>query len=281
MIPPDDHQLTDSWNHLLPKKLETSLTMQNKCSKKFFLERASAICFCILNRMLEEKKNRASTHWQKTKLVSEVSPLAQASFLLYHSRHWPTGSSLFSHTVTEAKGYIKVQVICTCVWLWESPTMPLSLYCCLPPWPTTQDDNLYSRRQLSLIARQGSVEAGLQSNGSSTGTSSKPRKNLIKTVAECLLLAPSSAVRKHLQDSNIQRYDARKRWRVAHINRYLAKWDNDRNKAECRSSTDASPDMSDPSRFVKDRTSMVTYIIKKAMQHWRGSKILLQKRTSE
>lgn len=76
--------------------------------------------------------------------------------------------------------------------------------CCLPPRPATQADNLCGRRQLPLIARQGSVEAGLWSNGSTTGTPSKPRKNLIRTAAGCLLLRLSPGARKHLQDCDIR-----------------------------------------------------------------------------
>ena len=76
---------------------------------------------------------------------------------------------------------------------------------CLPPRPTTQADNLCGQRQLPLIARQGSVEAGLWSNGSATGTPSKPRKNLIRTAPRCLLLCPSPIARK--TPSGLQRLE--------------------------------------------------------------------------
>ncbi|KAK9542430.1 hypothetical protein VZT92_000295 [Zoarces viviparus] len=71
---------------------------------------------------------------------------------------------------------------------------------CLPLRPTTQADNLCGQRQLRLIARQGSVEAGLWSNGSATGTPSKPGKNLIRAVPRCLLLCAQRIARRHLQD---------------------------------------------------------------------------------
>lgn len=139
-----------------------------------------------------------------------------------------------------------------CVIVGKSHKASKSL-CCLPPWPTTQADNLCGRRQLPLIARQGSVEAGLKSNGSSTGTPSKPRKNLIKTVAGCLLLCPPLAVWKHLKDSNVQNDHARKRSRVGHMTRYLCKQDSDREHVEFWSSCDAFPDMSDSFKSVKQK----------------------------
>lgn len=44
---------------------------------------------------------------------------------------WTHWASFFFSAVSlclKAKGYIKVQIICTCMWLWESPTRPLGLY---------------------------------------------------------------------------------------------------------------------------------------------------------
>lgn len=71
---------------------------------------------------------------------------------------------------------------------------------CLPPRPATQADNLCGRRQLPLIVRQGSAEAGLWSEGSATGTPSNPGKISLRSAAGCLLPGPAPITGKHLRD---------------------------------------------------------------------------------
>lgn len=56
---------------------------------------------------------------------------------------------------------------------------------CLPPRPTTRTgDNLCGRRQLALIARQGSAAADLWSNRSSAGTINPPPAEVYETLME-------------------------------------------------------------------------------------------------
>lgn len=115
--------------------------------------------------------------------------------------------------------------------------------CCLPPRPTTQADNLCGQQQLPLIVRQSSVEAGLYSNGSATGTPSKLRKNLIRTAPGCLLLCPPTIARKHLQDCNVWSSGADMKWGATHMKGHLAKWarQSDREKEECGNRGSACP----------------------------------------
>lgn len=149
----------------------------------------------------------ASTCWEETDLVSLDTKLLLASFLLSLTcvgRHGSSGPSYFSEAVTEAKGYIKVQVISTCVWLWESPTRPLSLYAvCLhdPPHSLTiyaaDDSSPWSLARAQWRQASGAMAALLALH-------QKPRKNLIKAAAWCLLPCTPPGAGIHLWDSNGQ-----------------------------------------------------------------------------
>lgn len=56
--------------------------------------------------------------------------LFPALSLLWLCRHEPTGPIFFPaiSPSMKAKEYIKVQIACICLWLWESPTRPLFFY---------------------------------------------------------------------------------------------------------------------------------------------------------
>lgn len=98
----------------------------------------------------------------------------------------------------KAKGYIKVQIICTCMWLWESPTRPLGLCAvCLydPPHRLTiyaaDDSSPWSRAraQWRQASRAMATLLALHQN---------PGK-----ISLGLRLGPPPIARKHLQDWDV------------------------------------------------------------------------------
>lgn len=96
----------------------------------------------------------------------------------------------------KAKGYIKVQIICTCMWLWESPTRPLGLCAvclCDPPHRLTiyaaDDSSPWSRARaqwrqasramaalLALYQNPGKISLGLRLGASRFFPSTRCKK---------------------------------------------------------------------------------------------------------
>lgn len=108
----------------------------------------------------------------------------------------PLGQYFFSLRVClKAKGYIKVQVIRTCMWLWESPTRPLGLCAvCLhdPPHSLTiyvaDDSSPWSSARAQWGQASGAMAAPLALH-------QNPGKISLGTVAGCLLLRSPSGAR--------------------------------------------------------------------------------------
>ena len=103
----------------------------------------------------EKDSERMLAQNRRGELRQNVASSVILALALQTRTHWANFFPSAASLRLKAKGYIKVQIICTCMWLWESPTRPLGLYAvCLrdPPHRLTiyvaDDSSPWSRARV-------------------------------------------------------------------------------------------------------------------------------------